>query len=188
MPRLIIQEERLPIGKLRLPVGKQLVPIGKLRLPSGKQLVPIGKLRLPGVPFGKGRRMMWPTISQEEDVHISIRVAGLLLNIITPWYIVITRNDEVYICGSSPMLWSEIPARQAALATPPKDQLFMKLDTDGRIKGLWVIPKGENGKEKPGELNWVHSMDIAADGMIYFGDVQGKRAQKFVPVGLHSSN
>ena len=40
----------------------------------------------------------------------------------------------------------------------------------------------------PGDLNWVHSMAVAADGTIYFGDVQGKRAQKFMPVGVHSSN
>src|SRR5437773_4587037 len=65
-------------------------------------------------------------------------------NIITPWYLVITKNDEVFVCGSSPMLWSQVPANQAMLATPPKDQVFMKLDTEGRIKGLWVIPKGEN--------------------------------------------
>jgi hypothetical protein len=109
-------------------------------------------------------------------------------NIITPWYIVITKNDEIYVCGSSPMRWSEIPAAQAALATPPKDQVLMKLDTDGRIKLLAVFPKGENGKEKPGDLNWVHAMAVAADGSIYFGDVQGRRAQKFVPVGATSSN
>jgi hypothetical protein len=96
---------------------------------------------------------------------------------------VITKDDEIFICGSSPMLWSEIPTTQTALATPPKDQLFMKLDTEGRLKGLWVVPKGENGKEKPGDLNWVHGMAVAADGSIYFADVQGHRAQKFVPVG-----
>jgi hypothetical protein len=104
-------------------------------------------------------------------------------NIVTPWYIVITKNDDVYVCGSSPMLWSEIPASQTGLATPPKDQLVMKLDTEGRIKQLWVAPKGENGKEKPGDLNWVHGMAVAADGTIYLADVQGKRAQKFVPMG-----
>ena len=103
-------------------------------------------------------------------------------NIITPWHLVITKNDEIYVCGSSPMLWSQIPATQAALATPPKDQVIMKLDTEGRIQQLLVIPMGENGKEKPGDLNWVHSMAVAEDGTFYFGDVQGKRAQKFVPV------
>jgi len=81
------------------------------------------------------------------------------------------------------MLWSEIQATQAALATPPKDQVIMRLDTEGHIKQLLVIPKGENGREKPGDLNWVHSMAVADDGILYFGDVQGKRAQKFVPVG-----
>jgi len=48
---------------------------------------------------------------------------------------------------------------------------------------LWVVPRGENGKEKPGDLNWVHSMSVGPDGSLYFADVQGKRAQKFVPVG-----
>jgi hypothetical protein len=104
-------------------------------------------------------------------------------NIITPWHIAITKNDEIYICGSSPMLWSEVPARQSALATPPKDQLVMKLDTEGRLKQLWVFPKGENGKERPGDLNWVHSIAVAADGTLYLGDVQGKRVQKFAAVG-----
>jgi DNA-binding beta-propeller fold protein YncE len=104
-------------------------------------------------------------------------------NIITPWHLVITKNDDIYVCGSSPMLWSQIPATQTALATPPRDQVVMKLDTEGHIKQLLVIPMGENGKEKPGDLNWVHSMAIAADGTFYFGDVQGKRAQKFVPAG-----
>jgi len=109
-------------------------------------------------------------------------------NIITPWYIVITKNDEIYVCGSSPMRWSEVPASQAMLATPPKDQVLMKLDTEGHIKLLAVFPKGENGKEKPGDLNWVHGMAVADDGTVYFGDVQGKRAQKFLPVGAAHSN
>jgi 6-bladed beta-propeller len=106
-------------------------------------------------------------------------------NIITPWYLVITKNDEIYVCGSSPMLWSEVPGTQAMLATPPKDQILMKLDAEGHIKLLSVFPKSENGKEKPGDLNWVHSMDVAPDGTIYLGDVQGKRAQKFVAIGAH---
>jgi DNA-binding beta-propeller fold protein YncE len=104
-------------------------------------------------------------------------------NIITPWALEITKDDEIWVCGSSPMLWSEVGPTQAALATPPKDQVVMKLDSEGRLKQMWVIPKGENGKEKPGDLNWVHSMSVGPDGSLYFGDVQGKRAQKFVPAG-----
>jgi len=102
-------------------------------------------------------------------------------NIITPWYISITKNDEIYVCGSSPMLWSEVTG--SALATPPKDQILAKFDTEGRLKQLWGFPKPENGKEKPGDLNWVHGMAVATDGTVYFADVQGKRAQKFVPTG-----
>jgi len=108
-------------------------------------------------------------------------------NIITPWALAITKSDEIYVCGSSPMLWSEIPANQTALATPPKDQLFMKLDTEGRLKQLWVFPKGENGKEKPGQVNWIHSMAVAADGSLYFAEVQAKRAEKFVPAGTQAN-
>jgi hypothetical protein len=102
-------------------------------------------------------------------------------NVITPWYIVINKSDEVYVVGSSPMLWSENNA--ATLSTPPKDQILAKFDPEGRLKQLWVFPKGVDGKEKPGELNWAHGMALAADGSIYFAEVRGYRAQKFVPVG-----
>lgn len=104
-------------------------------------------------------------------------------NIITPWALAITKTDEIYVCGSSPMLWEEIPHAQAYLATPPKDQLFMKLDTEGRLKQLWAFPLGD----KPGELDWAHSIAVAPDGSIYFGEVMGKRAQKFVPAGTQTS-
>ena len=104
-------------------------------------------------------------------------------NIITPWALAITKTDEIYVCGSSPMLWEEIPKAQSYLATPPKDQLFMKLDTEGRLKQLWVFPMGD----KPGELDWAHSIAVAPDGSIYFGEVMGKRAQKFVPAGTQAS-
>jgi len=100
-------------------------------------------------------------------------------NIVTPWALEITKNDEIWVVGSSPMLWSEVPASQAYLATPPKDEVFMKLDAEGRLKQLWSVPKGD----KPGELNWAHSIAVAPDGSIYFGEVMGRRAQKFVPAG-----
>jgi len=36
---------------------------------------------------------------------------------------------------------------------------------------------------KPGELSGVHSVAIAQDGSLYFGDIGGRRAQKFTPTG-----
>lgn len=96
--------------------------------------------------------------------------------ILVPWSILMTPEDEVYVCGSSPMRWGERPS----LGLPPKDQLVMKFDTQGRLLELWTFPVGETGKEKPGELNWVHGIAIDADGDLYLGDIMGKRVQKFV--------
>jgi hypothetical protein len=102
-------------------------------------------------------------------------------NIITPWGLFMAKNDELYICGSSPTLFAEVPHNQpgGGLASPPKDQLFMKFDLEGRLKQLWVFPKGD----RSGELDWAHSMAVAPDGSLYFAEVMAKRAQKFVPTG-----
>jgi DNA-binding beta-propeller fold protein YncE len=103
-------------------------------------------------------------------------------NIITPWYVVVDKADQVYVIGSSPMLWNE--SAGTFLAIPPKDQMLMKFDTSGRLLGQWGFPKSETGKEKPGELGWAHGLAVAADGTVYIAEVQGKRVQKFSPVGV----
>jgi hypothetical protein len=56
----------------------------------------------------------------------------------------------------------------------------MRLDTSGRVLQLWTVPKGEDGQEKPGELNWLHSLALDSQGNIYAVDIIGERAQKFV--------
>jgi DNA-binding beta-propeller fold protein YncE len=99
-------------------------------------------------------------------------------HLIAPWGVWITPKDEIYVCGSSPMLWSE--GRGNMLSIPPKDQVVMKFDPDGRARELWVFPKGADGQEKPGELNWVHAVAVDAQGSLYLGDINGKRAQRFI--------
>ncbi len=99
-------------------------------------------------------------------------------NLITPWGIWITPKDEIYVCGSSPMHFTE----RTFLGLPPKDQLVMKFDTDGKVRELWTFPKGEDGKEKPGELNWVHAIAVDPSGALYLGDINGKRAQRFTRI------
>ncbi|MEO6809225.1 MAG: peptidyl-alpha-hydroxyglycine alpha-amidating lyase family protein, partial [Isosphaeraceae bacterium] len=96
---------------------------------------------------------------------------------IVPWGFWMTKDDELWVCGSSPMPWR---LTDLALGCPPKDQVFMKFSPEGTMLQLWTVPKGTNGHEEPGDCNWVHGMALDSKGNIYAGDIMGKRAQKFV--------
>jgi sugar lactone lactonase YvrE len=100
-------------------------------------------------------------------------------NIVVPWGFCVTREDEIWVCGSSPMQWRE---KDNALGCPPKDQVFMRFNSDGKLLQLWTVPKAADGLEKPGECNWVHCIASDSKGNLYVGDIVGKRAQKFVRV------
>jgi sugar lactone lactonase YvrE len=97
-------------------------------------------------------------------------------DLLVPWHIVVTEGDEIYACGSSPMRWSVLPIPGLLVGIPPKDQLVMVFAPDGRVKRLWSFPKGQ----KPGELDWVHAVAVDRQGNLYLGDIQGKRAQRFL--------
>jgi len=102
-------------------------------------------------------------------------------NIIVPWGFCITENDDIWVCGSTPMKWRFDPKYPTApLGCPPKDQVFMRFRPNGQLIQMWAIPKAIDGKEKPGELNWVHCLAVDKAGNIYSGDIIGKRLQKFV--------
>jgi hypothetical protein len=88
-----------------------------------------------------------------------------------------SKDDELWVCGSSPMTWR---ADDKVLGYPPMDQLFMRFDTSGKLLQLWAAPKGEDGKERAGDLNWVHGMALDSKGNIYAVDIKGQRAQKFL--------
>lgn len=97
-------------------------------------------------------------------------------NLIIPWGLHITAKDEIWACGSSPMQWRK---DDTSLGCPPKDQIFMKFNSDGRVTQLFTLPKGLDGLERPGEVNWVHALAVDSRGNLYVGDIKGKRAQKF---------
>ncbi len=96
--------------------------------------------------------------------------------LLVPWHIVVTEADEVYVCGSSPMRWPRLPIPGLIVGIPPKDQLVIVFDPDGRAKRLWTFPKGTG----PGELDWVHALAVDRRGNLYLGDIQGRRPQRFV--------
>ena len=97
-------------------------------------------------------------------------------DLLVPWHIVITERDEIYVCGSSPMRWPRIPIPGLVVGIPPKDQLVMVFTPDGRVTRLCTFPKGQHS----GELDWVHALAVDRQGNLYLGDIQGRRAQKFL--------
>src|SRR5947209_17522951 len=74
-------------------------------------------------------------------------------NVVIPWGLCITKDDEIWVCGSSPVRWRP---DDIALGCPPKDQLFLRFNPRGRLLQLWSVPLGVDGLEQPGELNWAH--------------------------------
>jgi DNA-binding beta-propeller fold protein YncE len=98
-------------------------------------------------------------------------------HLVIPWGLWITKSDEVWVCGSTPMPTGKDGKINVA---PPRDQVFMKFNTAGTLLQLWTIPKGADGKEQPGELNWLHALALDSAGNIYTGEINGKRSQKFL--------
>lgn len=107
-------------------------------------------------------------------------------NVLMPWGLSVTEDDELWVCGSSPHWWyrhGQYPEY--------KDQLFMRFSTSGRIQQTWTMPLGDIGtnkdipdtsKLKPGETVGAHCIAQDSKGNVYIGDIYGERAQKFVPI------
>lgn len=124
-------------------------------------------------------------VADRNNVRIQIFNAdGQLLdswsNVVVPWGICISSKDEIWVCGSTPMPWRVDPKYpKAPLGCPPHDQVIVAFNREGRVLQLTALPKGEDGLEKPGEVNWFHTLAVDDRGNIYAGDIIGKRAQKF---------
>jgi len=98
-------------------------------------------------------------------------------HIMVPWGLCVTKDDEVWVCGSSPMRW---PKGEGQFGSPPKDQIVVKFNDQGRVLQLWSIPKGTEGQDAPGYGNVVHGIAVDSKGNLYVGEIAGRRAQKFV--------
>lgn len=152
---------------------------GKFVKQWGKPGIGPGEFSLPHaiVVDSKGRLY----VADRSNVRIAVfDQSGKLLdqwsNVVVPWGLWISKRDEIWVCGSSPMPWGQPPE---LLGCPPKDQMFVKFSPEGKVLQLWTVPKGEDGKEKPGELNWLHAIALDSQENIYAVEIKGQRLQKF---------
>lgn len=107
-------------------------------------------------------------------------------NILMPWGLSITKEDRLWVCGSSPHWWF-----RHGVYPEYKDQLFMQFSTSGRVYQTWTIPLGDIGTNKdkpdtsrltPGQTVGAHCIGQDSKGNVYVGDIYGERCQKFVPI------
>jgi len=107
-------------------------------------------------------------------------------NLIMPWGLSITPENEIWVCGSSPHWWL-----RKGKYPEYKDQQFMRFSRDGKVQQIWQIPLGDIGKDKnnpdvsglkPGEAVGVHAIAVDGKGNLYVGEIYSERAQKFMPV------
>jgi len=101
-------------------------------------------------------------------------------NLMIPWGVCVDDEDTVWVCGSSVVTWESLPPESKVLGVPPNDQWVARIDTTGKMIELHAFPKGKDGEEKPGELNWVHCIAVDEVKNLYLGDINGERLQKFL--------
>jgi len=99
--------------------------------------------------------------------------------LLAPWglHITITPKDEIWVCGSSRV---KKPDGKGWLITPPDDQWVLKLNPAGEVLSRVPLPLTKTPPGQPSEVSWVHAIAVDSQGNVYLGDIQGKRAQKFV--------
>jgi hypothetical protein len=149
----------------------------------GKLGVAPGEFSIPHAIASDSKGRLY--VADRNNVRIQVYdQEGTLLdswqNIVVPWTFHMNAKDELWVCGSSPMQWSvDAKYPTAPLGCPPKDQVLVKFNTSGRVLEVHTFPKGEDDREKPGDLNWFHGIALDRDENLYAGDIIGKRLQKF---------
>jgi len=146
-------------------------------------------------------------VADRENARIQVfdtsgRLLAVWANIITPWGLYMSKNEELWVCGSSALRASgpregaadprveavrpakgQPEARETASeweVLPPPDQVVMKLSLQGQVLLRVPLVKTPTPPGKAGELDWVHGLAVDSQGNLYLGDIQGQRAQKFV--------
>ncbi len=98
-------------------------------------------------------------------------------NLIMPWGLSVTADDELWVCGSSPHWWY-----RGGAYNEYKDQILMRFSNAGQVKQIWGLPLGDPKDPQPGDTIGAHCIAEDENRNLYIGDIYGERAQKFVPI------
>jgi len=151
-----------------------------------------GQFALPHSIVADSRGRLY--VADRENARLQVfDASGKLLavwtNVITPWGLYMTKNNDLWVCGSSAVKKGakesttqkgpvESPSSEWAVLPPP-DQVVMKLSLEGQVLLRVPLVKTSTPPGKAGELDWVHGIAVDGQGNLYLGDIQGRRAQKF---------
>jgi len=140
-----------------------------------------GQFALPHAIVADSQNRLY--VADRDNARIQVfDTTGKLLdvwaNLITPWGLHVTGDDEIWVCGSSPV---KKEGTDEWMVTPPPDQMVMKLSANGKVLLRLPLPPATASPGKPGQLDWVHGIATDSQGNLYLGDIQGQRAQKFSP-------
>lgn len=140
-----------------------------------------GQFALPHSIVADSRGRLY--VADRENARVQVfNTKGKLLavwsNVVTPWGLWISKNDEIWVCGSSCF---RKQGSDEWVVLPPSDQVVMKLNQKGEVLLRIPLPKTTLPPGKSGELDWVHGIAFDSRGNLYLGDIQGGRAQKFLP-------
>jgi DNA-binding beta-propeller fold protein YncE len=139
-----------------------------------------GQFALPHSIVADSRGRLY--VADRENARIQVfNTKGKLLavwnNLITPWGLWMSKDDDIWVCGSSV---KKKEGGNALAILPPEDQLVMKLNRKGKVLLRVPLQMTTDPPGKRGELNWVHGIALDSQGNLYLTDIQGHRAQKFV--------
>lgn len=87
------------------------------------------------------------------------KLLAVWANLITPWGLCLTKNDEIWVCGSSPV---RKDGTGEWIVVPPSDQMVMKLSQKGEVLLRLPLSKTTVPPGKLGEVNWVHGIKRGA--------------------------
>jgi len=84
-------------------------------------------------------------------------------NLITPWGLHVTGDDEIWVCGSSPV---KKDGTDEWMVTPPPDQMVMKLNAKGKVLLRLPLPQATASPGKPGRLELLLELPVSTQQVL----------------------